>query len=97
MTRWLLNKDETGITGFALSTLAGMQRDIWKPALTEEQRLFVKRMADAKTPTVGRLDSQVVALLIGFHSRDVWSDEEDLNRGREFGSMAIELAEPAYV
>jgi hypothetical protein len=74
-----------------------MQRDIWKPALTEEQRLFVKRMADAKTPTVGRLDSQVVALLIGFHSRDVWSDEEDLNRGREFGSMAIELAEPAYV
>jgi hypothetical protein len=76
LTRWIFSEDETGITGFALSTLVGMQRDIWKPSLTEEQRLFVKKMADTKTSALGRMDSKIVALLIGFHSRDVWPEEE---------------------
>jgi hypothetical protein len=73
LTRWLFSEDEAEVAGFALSTLVGMQRDSWKPTLTEEEKLFVKRMADAK---IVRRDNQIVALIVGFHSRDVWSDEE---------------------
>jgi hypothetical protein len=77
LTRWAAGDGEMGIISFALSTLAGMERDIWKPVLADEQRQFLKTMADSKPPATGLIDSRVVAaLIIGFHSRDVWPEEE---------------------
>jgi SIR2-like domain len=73
--RWLFN-EHSGIVAFAISTLAGMRRDAWSPKLSEDQKKFVRKMGQRKADLAERNSNQVVALIVGFHSKDVWPEEE---------------------
>jgi SIR2-like protein/NACHT domain-containing protein len=67
-------QSDTQAASFALSGFGGLSRDVWTPHLTEEQRLFFKETADAKSP---ELEYEVEAsLIVAFHSKDFWTEEE---------------------
>jgi hypothetical protein len=70
----LEQQPDTQSVPYALSGLGGLPRESWTPDLTEEQRLFFKNTADTK----GR-DSQFkvqASLIVAFHSKDFWTEEE---------------------
>jgi hypothetical protein len=62
------------IASFALSTQYGLPRKIWAPELTVAQKQFVRQAADKSARHAGH--EYTGALMVAFHARDVWPEEE---------------------
>ena len=71
---WLskVNDDFDSIVSFALSTQFGLLRNEWRPELTTAQKQLVRLAGDRENDR----RHGVAALMIAFHARDVWPDDE---------------------
>ena len=71
---WLnkVNEEPDSIVSFAFSTQLGVLRNTWTPGLIEAQKQLVRQAGDRKQYRYDRAAS----LMIAFHARDVWPDEE---------------------
>jgi hypothetical protein len=68
---WLSRLPEAeNVVDFALSTQLGLPRDAWASALSEEQAMAIRESISLRNRRMA------AALVIGFHSRKLWSDEE---------------------
>lgn len=68
---WLADLSDKNINGkaaYALCQLMGLQREAWRPALADEQRMQLDLDLDD-------LDSRA-ACVIAFHNRNVWPEEK---------------------
>jgi SIR2-like domain len=77
---------------FALEQgLRARPREIWTPILTEEQKDFVRRCAE------GSEETSAASLVVAFHAKDVFSDEELAHRlaARRTEIYTPEVAETA--
>ena len=74
LSLWVIEANEKlePFASFALSTQLGHPRIIWTPELTVAQKQFVLQAAD-KT---GVMPNQFASVVVAFHARDVWPEEE---------------------
>jgi hypothetical protein len=73
LSKWLGGEDKSGNVGYALTTLLGLERSIWKPLLTEDQKRVVRLSAETAVRNADHetLRRRFAGLLIAFHSGDV--------------------------
>jgi len=80
LSLWLIGAEQKvpGIVAFAFSTVVGLPRSIWTPVLTEEQKHFVRQAANAsdEKTDANLKDEPFASLVVAFHARDLWPDEE---------------------
>jgi hypothetical protein len=72
LLHWLgqVTKERDSLQSFAFSTQCGLRRDSWSPILTEAQRKIVRQAG------AGPTYDKVASLVIAFHAKDVWNEEE---------------------
>jgi hypothetical protein len=75
---WMTERDQKlnyTIVSFALAQVLGLPRESWAPTLTEAQQ---KRLVLAAQEGFDRSDL-LASLMVAFHAREPWSDEELAN------------------
>lgn len=80
LSLWLIEASEEDhplpdtMASFALGTQLGRPRKIWAPELTVAQKQLVRQAAD--NSATGQIYESVGGLMVAFHARDVWPEEE---------------------